>query len=112
MRANSRWRRKERGRSPRIRARLQIRKNPSTVVVRTCCPTVGRPSGQRRSAQRAMGTPPSARRAPTRPPGGGAAADRGGQNAVELVEIRLEVVGDDQDRSLGRPLLAADAVEA
>jgi hypothetical protein len=49
--------------------------------------------------------------APLRPARDGA-ADRGGQDAVELVEIRLEVVGDDQDRSLGRPLLAADAVEA
>ena len=37
---------------------IQTRRNPLTVVVFTCWPSVGRPCGQRRSAHRANGPAP------------------------------------------------------
>src|SRR5512144_221662 len=51
------------------------------------------------------------RPAPLGPAGDRLAQDRG-QDAVELVEVRLEVVGDDQDRAVRCRVLATDAVEA
>src|SRR5215470_1718102 len=45
-------------------------------------------------------------------PAGDGLGDPGRQDSVDLVEVGLEIVGDDQDGALGRALLAADAGEA
>ena len=63
-----------------------------TVVVRTCWPRVGRPCGQRRSAHRANGAHQPVR-----------------QHAVDLVQVRLQVVGDDDLAVPGLRRLAGSA---